>query len=239
MNYVKITSIFLTALLIFATTNLHAQENNWNYIGTDDIVSRDTFIRKDYSLIFINKVPLFDSNLKKRLIETFFSVYPQQAKLYNAKTSRQVIFIIDPKYIGVAATSGNIVRYSPVWFANHPEDIDVVTHEVMHIVQSYPNEAGPGWLTEGIADYVRNKLGVNNAGANWLLPDFSAKQNYTNAYRVTAKFLGWVESKYDKKLVKQLDKAMRSGTYSPDLWKKYTGKSVDELWETYATESNI
>lgn len=27
--------------------------------------------------------------------------------------------------------------------------------------------------------------------------------------------------------------AMRQGKYAPELWKKYTGKTVDELWSEY------
>ena len=26
---------------------------------------------------------------------------------------------------------------------------------------------------------------------------------------------------------------MREGKYAPELWKDYTGKTVDELWEEY------
>ena len=108
----------------------------------------------------------------------------------------------------------------------------------MHIVQSYPDGA-PGWLVEGVADYVRYKLGVDNAGAGWSLTPFNPKQNYTNAYRITARFLVWAEKKYSKKLVKKMDAAMRNQTYQPELWTKLTGKTVDELWKEYANDPAI
>ena len=230
----KIAIFIFAALLLLATKHAEAQDSDWNHIGMEDIVSKDSFTRKDYTLIFINKQQGFNSTVKQQLIETFFNVYPKEAKLYNKNTLKKVIFVVDPAYKGVAATDNGLVRFNPEWFAKHPKDIDVVTHEVMHIVQSYHSDNTPGWLTEGIADYVRATLGVDNAGAGWTLPSYSPKQNYTDAYRVTAKFLIWAEKKHDKKLVQQLDAAMRAGTYQPDLWKQLTGKTVDELWKEYA-----
>jgi hypothetical protein len=118
----------------------------------------------------------------------------------------------------------------------NPEDIDVVTHEGMHIVQSYPGGAGPGWVTEGVADYVRYKMGVNNAAGNWSLPALRENHHYTNAYRVTARFFVWIESKHGEGLVKKLDHAMRSKEYSEEFWKTHTGKTVDELWADYKAD---
>ena len=102
-------------------------------------------------------------------------------------------FIIDPGYTGVAETDSGRCRYSPRWLTDHPEDIDVVTHEVMHIVQDYHHDNDPGWLTEGIADYARYVYGVNNIKAKWALPNYTPRQSYENAYRVTARFLLWVQ----------------------------------------------
>ena len=193
----------------------------------------DTIKKEDLTLVFINKSPGFSPITRKRLIDVFFTVYPEEIKEYNKKSSRLVTFMIDPEYKGVAATADDIVRFNPEWFVKHPEDIDVVTHEVMHIVQNYGNSDGPGWLTEGIADYARYEFGLNNLPANWMLPDYKAGQNYTNAYRITARFLAWGVKYKNKKLVKKLDEAMREHNYTPELWNKLTGKSVDDLWKAY------
>ncbi len=43
----------------------------------------------------------------------------------------------------------------------------------MHIVQGYPGYGDarvPGWLVEGIADYARDRYGMDNAAAGWALP---------------------------------------------------------------------
>ncbi|RBL89071.1 basic secretory protein-like protein [Chitinophaga flava] len=194
----------------------------------------DSITRSDYTLVFINQAPAFSSQVKERMINTFFTVYPVLANAYNTNTQKTVIFVIDVSYNGVAATSGGRVVYNPEWFRQHPGDIDVVTHEVMHIVQAYPGGAGPGWLTEGIADYVRYRYGVDNAGAGWALPDYTPSQRYDNSYRITARFLIWLEKHVYDKLVKELDESMRNKTYSPGIWQAKTGKTLEQLWNDYA-----
>lgn len=145
--------------------------------------------RKGYKLTFTNYDATLDTAGQQRLINTFFTVYPKLAEAYNKKTLKEVKLVIDTTYKGVAETANGKVTISSAWLHKHPEDIDVVTHEVMHIVQDYDQSAGPEWLTEGIADYARYKFGVNNAAAKWALPDYKSTQNYDNAYRVTARFL--------------------------------------------------
>lgn len=198
----------------------------------------ETISRKGYTLVFTDKSPDLDSTVKARLISTFFTVYPAEAKKYNKKTIKKVDFVIDPAYDGVAATSGSVITFNPEWFRKHPGDIDVVTHEAMHVVQAYP-EYNPGWLTEGIADYVRATMGVDNAGAKWTLPEYNEKQSYKNAYRITARFLIWLEKNKRKDMVLKLDKAMRTNTYTDGIWKELTGKTVDELWSEYGANPAI
>jgi len=199
---------------------------------------KEVIKKKGFTLTFINEDPAFPSALKLRMIETFFTVYPKLKKEYNPKTSTEVTFVIDTAYKGVAATGGDRISYSPVWFQKHPEDIDVVTHEIMHIVQAYGEGGGPWWVTEGIADYVRYKFGVDNAGANWALPAYKEGQKYDNGYRITARFLVWVE-KSKPGTVKILDKNMRDHTYTEEIWKNTTGKTLAELWTAYAINPAI
>lgn len=225
--------ILLLSLLLLIIGEASAQIKDWNDLGVENKVSKDSISKNGFTLLFINKSPGFDATVKQRMINTFFQVYPLQAKKYNKNTLRKVIFIIDPAYTDVAASWNGIVRYNPEWLKKYPGDIDVVTHEVMHITQWYPSGAGPGWLTEGIADYVRYTMGVDNVGGNWTMPEFNPKQNYTDAYRVTARFLVWVEKNYNKNLVKKMDTALRNHTYNGNLWVQYTGKTVDELWAEY------
>ncbi len=199
----------------------------------------ETFKEKGYTLIFKNNYAKLDPALKARMVKTFFKVYPQLAADFNKSTDKEVVFHMDTAYTAVAATGGGRIVYNPQWFVKHPGDIDVVTHEVMHIVQNYGGGSGPGWLTEGIADYVRFKYGVDNPSANWALPAFKPEQSYKNAYRVTARFLNWLEVNGNKGIVVKLDQAMRNHTYKEELWKEITGKTVDELWSAYAANPGV
>lgn len=195
--------------------------------------AQDIIRKNGYTLTFESNDAGFDPQLKKRLTETFFIVYPKLAKAYNPGTSKEVVFFVDTAYKGVAATSNGRVVFSPAYMAKHSQDVDVVTHEVMHIVQNYGESVGPGWLTEGIADYARYQFGVDNAGANWTLPEVKPTQNYTNSYRITARFFAWMEAKVKPGIIKSVDKSLRDHTYTDGIWKQQTGKNLDELWAEY------
>jgi len=208
-------------------------------IGFAKAQTVETFKEKGYTLIFKNNASDFDPILKKRMIETFFKVYPVLADTYNKNTDQTVVFEIDTAYKGIAATGGGRIVYNPAYFKKKPGDIDVVTHEVMHVVQNYGRGGGPGWLTEGIADYVRFKYGVDNPGAGWTLTPFKPEQSYKNAYRITARFLNWLEVNGNPGIVLKLDNAMRTHTYKETIWKDLTGKTVDELWTIYSSNPGL
>ncbi|MBS1528694.1 MAG: secretory protein [Bacteroidetes bacterium] len=195
--------------------------------------------RDGYELTFFNQDKTLDTALQTRMINTFFKVYPELATEYNPRTLKEVMITIDTAYKGVAATDNGKVTISSAWMHKHPEDIDVITHEVMHIVQDYGDSVGPGWLTEGIADYARYKFGVNNAAANWSLPAYKSTQNYDNAYRVTARFLLWIEEKVKPGVVRTLDFQLRTHSFTNNSWKQMTGKDLDELWKAYAEKPEV
>jgi hypothetical protein len=195
--------------------------------------------KNGYKLTVINQDASFDKGEIAKLEKTFFEVYPKLEKEYNSKTLKEVTFVIDTAYQGVAETGGGKVTFSSRYMTMHPKDIDVVTHEVMHIIQDYGDNAGPGWLTEGIADYARFKFGVDNPGANWNLPEFNSSQNYDNAYRVTARFLVWIEKNVKPNLVRKFDAQLRAHTFTNESWKNETGKTVDELWAAYSASPKV
>jgi len=196
----------------------------------------DTLKKGDYTLIISGNDDTFDNGLKEKLISTFFTVYPKIAKAYNKNTDKQVTFFIDTAYHGVAATDNGRVVFSAAYMTKHPNDIDVVTHEVMHIVQGYGETNGPWWVTEGIADYVRSEFGVANEAANWRLPAYKATQNFDNSYRTTTAFFTWIEKKVKKGFVKKMDGLMRDHKYTDNAWKELTGKTVQELWKQYGED---
>lgn len=214
--------------------NSAALEKELLYQFSKNWISVDTLKRNGYSLVFISKDPDLNQDVKKNLIDTYFKVYPTLVKTFNKTSTKDVLFVVDTAYNGVAEASGNRILFSSKYLQNNPTDIDVVTHETMHIAQGYGYSAGPVWLTEGIADYVRYKYGVDNIGSKWSLPDFDAAQNYTDSYRITARFFEWLEQNVKKGLISKLDEELRAHTYTEQSWATLTGKSIDELWAAYS-----
>jgi hypothetical protein len=140
---------------------------------------------------------------------------------------------------GVAATGGTRVRCAAQWFRNNlkGEALGAVFHELVHVVQQYgrvrPSAPDairpPGWLVEGIADYVRwFKFQPEALGAEITRRNF-ANARYNGSYRITANFLNWVTETKDKELVPQLNSAIREGRYREAMWKERTGHTLEEL----------
>jgi hypothetical protein len=165
-----------------------------------------------------------------RICERAYPMINQELASDGFKPAHLIRMSFKNDYQGVAATGGTRITGSVKYFKDHPQDFGAMVHETAHVVQAYRGARGgnrnPGWLVEGIADYVRfykyepGKIGpLRN-------PD---RLRYNQAYRTTARFLNYVTEKYDKELVKKLNAAMRQGKYSDDLFKDYTGKTVTEL----------
>ena len=137
---------------------------------------------------------------------------------------------------GVAYTTGTRVVCAADWFGKNlqGEAAGAVVHEMVHVVQQYGRVKGgnrnPGWLVEGMADYIRWFKYEPLSHRPRPNPE---RAKYTDSYRTTAAFLDYLAENVDKDLPKKLNAAMRDGKYSPELWKTETGKTVDELWEDY------
>jgi len=232
-----VLSVAVLSSIVFLA---NAQDKSRHRDGVDrtHIYSIDSVTRGGIKLVFASNDAVFDPKEKEQMVETFYKVYPEECRLYNPDSRKDVTIFIDTAYKGVAETGGGLMRVNPEWMRHNPEDIDVVTHEAMHVVQAYPRY-GPIWVTEGIADYVRATVGVNNKAANWMLPAYNSTQNYTNSYRITARFFLWLEQKVQHCIVKKLDNAMRSNTYTDAFWHMVTGKTVDELWDAYGKNPTL
>ncbi|WP_246581401.1 basic secretory family protein [Echinicola shivajiensis] len=204
-----------------------------------EIEDKEVLKKGKFTLTFINQDSDLDEEVKEGLIKTFFKVYPKMVKDFNQEATKEVTVTIDTAYNGVAYAHNGKITIASKWLEKKPSDLDVITHEGMHLVQAYPGGSGPGWLTEGIADYVRYAYGVDNEGAGWALPDFNSEHKYHNSYRITARFLLWINQNFDKNFVKSMDEKMRNKEYSDTLWSLYTGKTLEELWEQYSNDPEV
>jgi hypothetical protein len=172
--------------------------------------------------------------------------YPKLVKMlpsegYEAPTRVTINFSANMQ--GVAATGGTRVQCAANWFRGQlqGEARGAVVHELVHVVQSYgrarrttPNPARtPGWVVEGIADYIRWFLYEPQTRGAEITARSLSRANYDASYRVSGNFLNWVTEMHDKDIVAKLNAAAREGRYDEALWKEYTGQTVQELGEAW------
>lgn len=142
-----------------------------------------------------------------------------------------------------ASAGGGRVNCNAEWFRKNlkGEAKGAVVHELVHIVQAYgrarrenPDATRtPGWIVEGIPDYIRWFLYEPRAKGAEITHRNLARARYDGNYRITANFLNWVVEKYDKDLIQKLNIAARAGKYSEQLWKEFTKKSLQELGDEW------
>lgn len=138
--------------------------------------------------------------------------------------------LIFKKQKGIAGTSGTTITCAAAWFLAHPDDYGAVIHELCHVVQAYGGKPVPGWVTEGIADYVR---WFNFEPPNRRPRVDPARAKYTQGYQTTAAFLDWIVRTKDKSFVNRLNDAARNGGYKPELFREFAGKPLDDLWAEF------
>jgi hypothetical protein len=164
-----------------------------------------------------------------RICERQYAMINKELQSDGFKPATVISLSLKTNYEGVAATSGNKIVGSVSYFKSHPEDFGAMVHETTHCVQAYRARNNPGWLVEGIADYIRffkyepGQIGRINPG----------RARYDGSYRVTAAFLAYLTAEYDKDIVRKLNKVMREGEYKEEVFKLWTKKPLKELGEEW------
>ena len=145
---------------------------------------------------------------------------------------------------GVAATGGTRVTANSSWLKREldREAVGALLHEEVHVVQHYGGghrdnpdfKRAPGWLVEGIPDYIRWFLfepQSHGADLIWLQGRRNLTLNYDARYRITANFLDYVVEHYDKSksLITKINAACRQGKYTDELWNELTDRPLAEL----------
>jgi len=132
-------------------------------------------------------------------------------------------------------TFGTTIRLNADWLARNPAGLEMVlVHEMAHVAQHYKWYdwlQTPSYWMEGIADYVRYKLGYTHG---WRCPQCSVEfPHYTSGYACAGAFLLFVDATCGSNVVRQLNAELRRGSYSEKFFAKATGKSQDELWAEF------
>lgn len=161
----------------------------------------------------------------------FYTCYPRLLERLDnpdRPAPRTIRLKFAPRLDVPAYCSGNTVTVSAEWLRKHPEDIGLFTHELTHAVQRY-RRGSPGWLTEGIADYTRRLYGPEDQ-PGWALPSrLSDRQSYKDGYRVTGRFLLWLDDQHPGAL-NQIHRRLQAGEFSMDDFEKLCGSDVETLW---------
>ena len=102
-----------------------------------------------------------------------------------------VTFRINTQDEGIASASGAAITLHKRYFDKNREDLPGVTvHELTHAIQRAANYSGDFvWMVEGIADFVRHKLGYGTVQAG----------DPRKSYKVAAGFINWLYERPDNK----------------------------------------
>jgi hypothetical protein len=143
-----------------------------------------------------------------------------------------VTIVMKRKYFAPAAASGGTISVSVPHITGNPGDLGMMVHELAHVIQAYPGQkANLGWLTEGIADYLR--CAIYEALPLSEFPRPEKERGYRDSYKVAAGFLFWLESGPAPGIVRQVNAALRRGTYRESMFRERTGRTVEMLWTEY------
>ncbi len=172
--------------------------------------------------------------------------YPKLVKMLPSEgyeAPKQLSIYFSASMNGVAATGGTRVRCAAGWFRQNlqGEAKGAIVHELGHVVQNYglarrnnPNATRtPGWIVEGICDYIRWFLYEPQSHGAEITARNIARAKYDGNYRISANFLNWVTETYCKDIVQRLNTAARQGKYDDQLWKTATGHTVQELGDEW------
>lgn len=155
---------------------------------------------------------------------------------------------------GVAFASGSRITANAAWVRRelNGEAIGALVHEAVHVVQQYGGgrrnnpdfKRAPGWLGEGIPDYIRFFLyepQSHGADLIWLQGRRNQNLSYDGMYRISANFLNYVVEKHDpnKSLLTKINAACRQGRYTDDLWKELTGKPLPDLNDEWKAATKL
>ena len=140
---------------------------------------------------------------------------------------------------GVAATGGTRVTANSDWLERElqREAVGSIVHEEVHVVQAWggarrnnPNATrSPGWLQEGIPDYIRWYLYEPQTKGTEITKRNFDRARYDGLYRISANFLNYVVEKYGIEIITKVNALCREGRYTDQFWKDTTGKTINEL----------
>jgi hypothetical protein len=108
-----------------------------------------------------------------------------------------------------------------------PDTLAMIAHEMVHVAQRYPR--APGWLVEGIADYMRYYVLIPDDPSRAFRPQGAT---WHDGYQATAGFLDWAEQAHPE-TVTRLNAALRAGEDGEALLHEAIGQPLQQAWAAY------
>ena len=158
---------------------------------------------------------------------------------------RSVTLILQD-FDGVAHTTGKDIdfehkelHFSTSYIESLPADVErirleitgVLVHEMVHVLQWNGQHRCNGGLIEGIADWVRLKAGL--APPHW--KQRCEDCEWDSGYEVTGYFLEWLNERFGKDTVVNMNQRLREEYDEDKFWKGFRGaEDVEHLWKNYA-----
>ena len=178
----------------------------------------------------INQAPqLEDWGLYAKELITLWS--PRIARILDVEDyPHNIDLTIQKLDDGIAFADSNAITVSSHWIEKYPEDIGLIVHEVVHVVQLYP-VLEPGWATEGIADYIRCYL-YEKKPLDWF-PIGEDERGYEAGYRITGGFFLWITIHKNEDFIKILNTSIKNGKYEEAIFFQYTGNDLNVLWQEF------
>ncbi|MCL1921058.1 MAG: basic secretory family protein [Kiritimatiellaeota bacterium] len=208
----------------------------------DETVLREQRLRElnapEQSMRFIadfTDAPNLEDWVAKDLLSVCKEWYPKLRVMLAAPgftPASLVTFRLRTDMDGPASAGGGNINLNAKWTSDVPKEaLGASVHEMVHIVQAYSKGNTPGWLVEGIADYIRWFLYEPESRGAEITARNIGSARYDGSYRVSANFLDWVIRTYgrDGKFLLTLNATLRDGKYTDDFWKAKTGKTLSEL----------
>ncbi|GHO94077.1 hypothetical protein KSF_041250 [Reticulibacter mediterranei] len=171
--------------------------------------------------------------------QEFTIAYPQLVKRWSADPQKAptTVTLQFEKNLGNPAEtlSGNLIKVDLDYAHANPYDPGMLTHELTHVVQSYPTYVV--WLTEAIANYSSQLYGPRREetfrSASKYIPDTT----YTSdPYDTGSRFLFWISQNKRHDIVDRLNRILQANKYTPASFVQLTGQTLDQLWAEYQND---
>jgi hypothetical protein len=122
------STLLSSFFLIFLISQQALADLQWGFMwGVDGV---------DYTLDIFDKNSGVSEEHIDELAGTLIRVYPQLRRDFNTAASKNVKFYFDPNYNDAPAGASNgEITFSADYILDNPNDLEVVTHEAMHLIQ--------------------------------------------------------------------------------------------------------